>query len=384
MSSSSVFGSRHTSPAAALLPRSGTTSASSSLISKLSENQVASRPLAPAASDSRQPGRDRQALSQTLAQPLAPLPQTAGQYGEQLQHSMAQPLAQSGELPWGTHHQPRPTTRPKADPCIDWSSYIDDSLEGDEGETTGMPAADTSAYTDPFSMLDKPVHTAGPGRSMQSMHKPVQSPMDATLQPLILSPVNGHAKRSMHQQQQQTCDHRVPAHHQRSWAMQQHWPEQMSTGKSMLPVRQPTGLASSHSTHTASKQPLGSDASTALTGHVTGPSRGSCTKRSQHAGSEGICSMSLTADKENAEHLGRKAPVRKALFGGPLLNGAEGPAAALHSDPARRLVPDAVGRLDAKGHDGGAASTEDQQPAQPVMHSKEPDTVDFSSVFDFL
>ena len=322
-----------------------------------------------------------------MSQPLAqPLPQTAGQCGEQLRRSpkLTQSLADPSELPWGTH-QPRLTTRPKANPCINWSSYMDDIVEGDEAEAAGMPGADTSVCTGPFGMLDEPFHMAGSGRSMQSMHKPMQSPMDATLQPLIPSPIGGHANLSMtqQQQQQQTCDHKVPAHHQRFQAMQQHWPEQGSTQKTMLPIRQPAGLASSLSSHTTGTEPSDSNAMNSKL-NVTAPSKHVDQTVSEHNGGEGVYSMSQTADKENVQQLGCKAPVRKALFGGPLLHEAEGPAAAWHSQPAAQFVPDTMGNLDAKRRDGGIASTEDQQPAQPVVQSKEPDTVDFSSVFDFL
>ena len=88
-----------------------------------------------------------------------------------------------------------------------------------------------------------------------------------------------------------------------------------------------------------------------------------------------------SADKENVQQAGRKAPVRKALF-----TGHQNPVGVEHLPPppvSQHTSTDVGGPVfNMPSSDGAAAVAQSLAgtPAQALGH----DTVDFSSVFDFL
>ena len=364
--SSSTFSGRHTSPAAGLLPCPGTTSTSPSLLSKLSDNQVASRPLAPASSSlSRQWGEGGGNVSQPLAQP-------AGQPAYRRQHGShsGQALAKAGGC---SSHQQGPSIPPKADSCIDWSSYLNDDTVGDASHASAMPETNLSAYTGLFGMLDDSQHRSQHARPVQSVHKPTRSPLDANLQPLIPSPAYGQASRPQ-EQQQPRCYPKQSAQQQTRRALQQTQlqQEQSQTGR-LLCKQAHNGIASRVSMSGSGSKTSASLVPDADLLHCPAPCRGDAAK---------LEDTDLLADKENA--LAGRKPVRKSLFGeqGQLSAGSQVLASAFDSEPASLPADVIVGSMNAAKRNSSAASAGGQQSDKPGSTGHA--TVDFSSVFDFL
>ena len=361
--SSSIFRGKHTSPAAGLLPCPGTTSASPSLLSKLSENQVASRPLAPPSSSLfRHWGEGGGNLSQPLAQPGSQ-PAYHRQHGSHLGQPLAQPRGVSS-------HQQGPSIPPKADNCIDWSSYMHDDTVGDASHASNMLEANLSAYTGLFSMLDDSQHRSQHAQHMQSVHKPTRSPLEANLQPLVPSPVYGQGHRPL-KQQQPNCYSKQSAQQQTRQALQQKQLQQKQTQ-----MGRPSKQAHSGTASKVSMTGVGSKTSASLAPDLLccpAPCRGDATK---------LEDTDLLADKENTL-VGRK-PVQKSLFGeqGQLSAGNQVSASALDSEPTSLPADVIVGSMDAAKRNSSAASAGEQQSDKP--ESTGHDTVDFSSVFDFL
>lgn len=372
--SSSIFGGRQVSPAPGLLPCPGTTSSSPGLFSNLSETQVASRPLAPASSSlSRHWGEGSGNVSQPLAQPGGGQPA----YRRQQLPYLAQPLAKPSGI---TSHQPNPSRSSIAGTCIDWSSYMSDDTVADASD---MPETTLSAYTGPFSMLDDSQHRAKHAQHVLSTHKPARSPLEASLQPLIPSPAYGQASRPLeqqHQLQQQACYPKQPAQQQASQMLPQARPQQHQHG------RQDNGTASRVSLTGSGAKPsvnLGSEPEPAS--QATAPGWSAQGTEPFRAGTADLECTDLTLDKENAL-VGRKGPVRKSLFGeqGQLFAGSQASAPAWDSEPASNVpVDDMVAGVDVSEHKSSAASAGGQQFEKPGT-TEDHDTVDFSSVFDFL
>ena len=370
--SSSIFGGRQVSPAPGLLPCPGTTSGSPGLFSKLSESQVASRPLAPASSSlSRHWGE----AGGNVSQPLG-LAQPAGQpaYRRQQVPRLAQPLAKPSGI---TSHQPNPSSSSNAGTCIDWSSYMsDDTVAG----APDIPETNPSAYTGPFSMLDDSQHKAKHAQHMHSAHKPARSPLEANLQPLIPSPVYGQASRPLAQQQhqlQQPAGYpKQPAQQQARQMLQQARPQQQQI--------QQRGLhndTASKDSVTGSGAKLSADSGPAedRMSNATALGRSAQGKVPVRAGTANVGYTDPTFDKENAL-LGRKS-----LFGEQvqLLAGSQASAPAWDAEPASNTpVDDMVAGVHALVHRSSAASAGGQQDKPGTTEGH--DTVDFSSVFDFL
>ena len=363
--SSSIFNGRHTSPAAGLLPCPGITSASPSLLNKLSENQVASRPLAPASSSlSKQWGESSGKVSQPLTRP-------AGQsvYCRQHWSHSGQSLAKAGGMP---NHQPGPGIPPKADNCIDWSSYMNDETTGDVSDISDMPETNLSAYTGPFSMLDGSQHRTKHAQHVQSAHKLTRSPLEANLQPLKPSRVYGQATRSL-EQQQPSCHPKQSAQQQTRQALQHTQLQQEQTQMERLPSKQAHNSTTSRISMTGSGTKMFGLVPDADLLHCPAPCRG---------GSSKLERTNLLADKKNT--LAGRKPVQKSLFGeqGQLIAESQAPAPAWASEPACLPADSTVGSLNAVEHDSSAATAGGQQCDQPESTGQEP--VDFSSVFDFL
>lgn len=254
----------------------------------------------------------------------------------------------------------------------------DDTVAG----ASDMPEANLSAYTGPFSMLDDSQHRTKHAQHMQSMHKPARSPLEANLQPLIPSPAYGQASRPVEQQQHQlqpACHLQQPA--QQQARQMQARPQQQQIQHRRLHL----GTASIDSV-TGSGAKLSADLGPAeeRVSSATAPGRSPRGKAPFRAGTADLECTDWTLDKENAL-LGRKGPVRKSLFGeqGQLLAGSQASAPAWDSEPASSVpVDDMVAGLNAVEHNG-AASAEGQQFHKPEA-TEGHDTVDFSSVFDFL
>ena len=318
-----------------------------------------------------QRGTHGQGLFQATAKPT-------GQQGHHSQHApgLAPSLGRPDELSW-SDRSIRPSVHSHQGNSVDWSRYVDGSFEGDDGsDAADEPGADTAAYTGPFSMLEQCQHATGHRHSMQSVQRPHRSPMDAKLQPLIPSPANGNINRSTKQQQQQ--QQRQQQQHASDWqrqGTQRHAQPQEPLQTGRLLTHQANPLARCLAVHNSGpEQQANAAVGIDLTSSVAGPST-SHSNVSQHADMRS--SLGLMDDKENAQDLGRKAAVRKALFGWQE-SAAEGPAAPAPAGSS------AGGTAHVAEQGCSIGSAGDQQQAEPHMHDQESDAVDFSSVFDFL
>lgn len=389
MSNSSIFGGgRLPSPAPGILCRSTTTSSSPGLLSRLSENQIASKSLAPPPQNHRQPswqGQQGQAYQQPLAEPLAPPPAR-----------FAIPKA----------HQPSSdlSVRSVATAPVDWSSYLDDSNVSGGSEPAGRPDSKAPAFESVFSMCKEAwcggEQHASHSKTVPKLHR--RSPMDAKLQPLIAGPSEEHATRLL--QQQQLRGRILPDEHD-SRQLQQQLPRQdVQSGahaSRLLPQQQPQGDKPLRDAH-ASK-PTGSFVSGA-----TGTKAGrrllvqpvlaatdltECTlepstfmpSRTLH---EGAASSRMTTDpnldKENAQQAGHRAPVRKVLFAGHSNSEGQVSARAISLPPAPSYTANGADKpgLSMPSADSQAAVA--VRPAETPVHNACHASLDFSSVFDFL
>ena len=262
---------------------------------------------------------------------------------------------------------------------------------GDASDASDMPETDLSGYTGAFSMLDDSQHRTKHAQHMHSMHKLTRSPLDANLQRLIPSPVYEQVTRpseqQQHQKQQPPCFHQQPAQQQARQALQQPWLQQEQLQKGRLLNKQlhngtasrvcMTGFGTKPSTNsTPNVDVIGNDVIAQADSIQSNAScRGGNLEHTE-----------LAADKENAQLPGRKGPVRKALFGeqGQPFTGNQSSAYAWPSEPACGPVHRIVDDCDAVESGTSAAPAEEQQSAKPAGQSTGRDTVDFSSVFDFL
>ena len=253
---------------------------------------------------------------------------------------------------------------------------MNDDTVGDTSDASDMPETNLSAYTGLFSMLDGSQPRTKHAQNMQSARNLTRSPLEANLQPLIPSPVYGQATRSLEQEQDQLLHHpKQSAQQQTRQALQQTQLKQEQTQMGRLPSKQAhNGTASRASIMTGP----GTKTSASLVpdadlSHCPAPCRGVASKL-EHT--------NLLADKEDA--LAGRKPVRKSLFGeqGQLVAESQLAAPARASEPACLPVDGIVGSLNSPEHNSSAATKGRQQFDQPESTCHE--TVDFSSVFDFL
>ena len=250
---------------------------------------------------------------------------------------------------------------------------MNNDIVGNVSDASDMPETNLSAYTGPFSMFDDSQHSAQHAKHMQSVHKLTRSPLEANLQPLIPSPVYGQATRPL-EQQRPRCYPKQSAQQETKQALQQTQLQQEETQKGRLPSKQaPNGTSSRVSMTGSGIQTSASLVPDAEVLHCPAPCRGGASKL-EH--------KDLLADKENA--LAGRKPVRKSLFGeqGQLFAGSQVSAPAWGSEPACLPAGGVVASLDAAEGNSSAASAGGQQSHND--ESKGHDTVDFSSVFDFL
>lgn len=261
---------------------------------------------------------------------------------------------------------------------------------GDAPEVSDKRETDASLYTGPLDALDESQHTTKHAQQVHSMHKPVRSPLEANLQPLIPSPIYGQvpkpSERQQHQKQQLPGGLKQLGQQQGRQAVQQPWQQEERTQKGMLPIQQLHNGTASSILMTGRKVPANLTADADLMGGWAAPgmsihSNASCRDSNRAADLQQVC---LIEDKENTQAPGRKGPVRKALFGGQgdVFSGSQALASAWPSEPASD--DGAAGGLHAVKQytDVGSAGT--QQPAESAPPSRGHDTVDFASVFDFL
>lgn len=250
---------------------------------------------------------------------------------------------------------------------------MNDDILGDASDASDMPETNPSAYTGPFSMFDHSQHGSKHAQHMQSVHKVPPSPLEANLQPLIPSPVYGQATRSL-EQKQPRCYTKQSAQQQTRQALQQTKLQQEQTQMGRLPSKQAhNGTANRVSMTGSGTKKSASLVPDAELLHCPAPCRGGASKL-EHT--------DLLADKENA--LAGRKPVRKSLFGeqGQLFAESQFPAPAWACEPACLPADGIDGSLNAGERNSSAASAGGQQSNH--SESKGHDTVDFSSVFDFL
>lgn len=243
-------------------------------------------------------------------------------------------------------------------------------------------------------MLGDSQHSAKHAQQANSTHKPIRSPLEANLQPLIPSPVlvYGQTPRPTEQQQQQLrqqpCSHKRRGEQQGRQALQQPWLQQEQTQRGMLPNKQLHDGTASSVRMTGPKPPASLTPDADLIDSWAAPGKCIQGTASCRAGTNAadLQQTDLMADKENAQPPGRKGPVRKALFGGQgkIFTGSQATASAGCSEPACQHVGGTVDGLDAVGRHTEAATPGRQEPAEPAVQKRGENTVDFASVFDFL
>lgn len=378
MSSSSIFGTRHTSPASGIFCRTANKSSSPSLLSRLSESQFTSRSLAPTPQDPRQKPQP-QGWQQPSAQPLA---QTVARH--------AQPEV----------NQPVTSLLGRSEAPVDWSHYLDDSTMSDLSDAPGMPDSEPPRFGGPVNMFDQPwCDTEQPDMHSMGLSKlQRRSPMDAKLQPLIVSPLGGQASRLVQQHQgrglvlsdghysrpvqQQTFQGNALSGLQPDSVLSQ----QQGQGDILRRDAQTsepsgsmmTGSRGSRSGRRLLVQPMASATNPAE------PSRSLPSNTQRDSGAANRTATVPSADKENAQQTGFKAPVRKALFGSHGNSEEQSPAATvLPPLPSHRVV-DSADVPSVFMPSSQVQTAVPVKPAEASLQGAVHKPVDFSSVFDFL
>ena len=374
MSSSSIFGSRHTSSASGIFCRTANTSSSPSLLSRLSESQITSRSLAPTP---QQPPRQKQqphGWQQPLAQPVA-------RHAQSEVNQLVTSMPVRSEVP------------------VDWSHYLDDGPVGDPSDAPGRPDSKPPSFGGPVDIFDQPwCDSEQPGmHSMGVSQLQRRSPMDAKLQPLIVGPSAEQASRLVQQHQSRGLmlsdgphSRQVQQQPFQGNGLSGHAPNRVLSQQQLqgdMPLRDaqtsdpsgsmPTGSKGSRSGRRLLVQPMASAID------LIEPSRSLPNNTQCDSGAVNRTVTGPSADKENTQQAGYKAPVRKALFGRHGNSEEQKPtAAALPPLPAHR-----VGSADVPSifmPSSGFQAAVPTKPAEASVQGATHKPVDFSSVFDFL
>ena len=359
-----MFGSRLTPPASTLVHSSA--APNSALMGRMSENQITSRPLASAPQGTK--------YSQWQSVQKAAFPRRLPQAQADTEWSpAAQRHASSSEVP-----QMRQS--------VDWNSYLDDSNA--KTEAAGMRESSETLFElqgnalQPFDSSDQ--HAVFRS-DLTKAH--MRSPMDAKLEPLSHGPSSkaGHMQPQQQPKQQQH-QHQLPArHHALLDDMQASRPP-----GNQLQARQHAVLDDMQASRPAGNSSYGSS-NRALS--TAGPARAvasaiDLTKDDAEASAsnaKGQQDMSYDilpyADKENAEHMGRKPPVRKSLFANASTSSGqeENRIGTLLQSSGIVQSHNTMNLSDSSQ----AVTKQDKQHEQP-MQSAGSSEMDFSSVFDFL
>lgn len=271
---------------------------------------------------------------------------------------------------------------------MDWSHYLDDSTLTDPSDAPSIPDSEPPRSGGPMNMFDQPwcdleqpgMHSMG----VSKLHR--RSPMDAKLQPLIVAPAGEQASRLVQQHQSRGLmlsdgphSRQVQQQPFQGNALSGHQPNRVLSqlqSQGEIPLRDAQTSEPSSSVMTRSRgsrsgrrllvQPMASAIDLAESGAANRPA------------------IVPSADKENAQQAGYKAPVRKALFGRHGNSEEQNPtAAALPSLPSHRVVAGADVPSVFMPSSGVQAAVP-VKPAEASLPGAEHKPVDFSSVFDFL